>query len=225
MTTPNAKLNANRRQIIGGAAAVGLIGAASAFPASAQDALEDKGYALGDVVMGSEDAPVTVIEYASFTCPHCASFHIQSWPSVKRDYVDTGKARFIMREIYFDQFGLWGAMIARCGGPERYYDVIDALLKDQDQWYGAHRAAFVQTKNAGPIVDELMKIGRRAGMSNARMQECVTDVALRDRLVADFQEYSERDQVRSTPSFMINGELLSGVRSPAAMAELIEKHL
>ncbi|MGB0411404.1 MAG: DsbA family protein [Pikeienuella sp.] len=215
-------MNANRRQIIGGAAA---LAAASAMPATAQDALEDKGYALGDIVLGSDDAPVTVIEYASFTCPHCASFHIQSWPSVKRDYVDTGKARFIMREVYFDQFGLWASMIARCGGPERYYDVVDAVLKGQEQWYGAHRAAFTQTKNAGPIVNELMKIGRRVGMSNARMEECVTDVALRDRLVADFQEYSARDNIRSTPSFLINGELSSGAQSPAGMAALIDKHL
>lgn len=214
--------DANRRQVIGGAAA---LAAASALPAAAQDSLEDKGYALGDVVMGNEDAPVTVIEYASFTCGHCGNFHVNSWPSVKRDFVDTGKVRFIMREIYFDQFGLWGAMVARCGGPERYYDVVDALLKNQNQWFGAHRAAFEQTKNAGPIVDELMKIGRRAGMSNARMQECVTDVALRDRLISDFQEYSARDGVQSTPSFLINGELTNGVQSPAAMAELIEKHL
>ena len=215
-------LNANRRQIIGGAAA---LAAASVLPAAAQDALEDKGYALGDVVLGSEDAPVTVIEYASFTCPHCKNFHVQSWPTIKRDYVDTGKVRFIMREVYFDQFGLWGAMVARCGGEERYYDLVDALLKNQDQWYGVHREAFVQTKNAGPIVDELKKIGRRVGMSNTRIEECVTDVALRDRLVADFQEYAERDNVRSTPSFMINGEMTTGVRSPAAMAELIDQHL
>lgn len=215
-------MNANRRQVIGGAAALTV---AASLPAAAQDALEDKGYALGDVVMGSEDAPVTVIEYASFTCPHCANFHIQSWPTMKRDYVDTGKVRFIMREVYFDQFGLWGAMVARCGGEERYYDVVDALLKNQGEWFGAHRGAYEQTKNAGPIVDELMKIGRRVGMSNARMQECVTDVALRDRLIADFQDYSAKDNIRSTPSFMINGELSTGAQSPAGMAALIDKHL
>lgn len=206
-------------------AALAGIAALAAAPAFAQGALDGKGYALGDVPLGAEDAPVTVIEYASLTCPHCASFHIQSYGAIKARYIDTGKVRFIMREVFFDQFGLWATMIARCGGEANYHMLIDKFLKNQNDWYQDHVRAFNQTKNPGPIVDAMMKIGRTAGMSDARMTACLQDQALLERLVGDFQTYSSEDEVRSTPTFVINGEKETGAMGPDAFGALIDKHL
>ncbi len=188
-------------------------------------ALEDKGYALGDVVIGDPDAPVTIIEYASLTCPHCASFHVNAWPQIKADYVDTGKVKFILREVYFDQFGLWSAMIARCAGTEGYPMLIGKFLERQRGWYLDHVAAFNETKNAAPIIEEMMKIGRLAGLSNERMNSCLGDQALLERMVGDFQTNSAADGVRSTPTFLVNGEVVSGSVPAGQMAEVIERKL
>lgn len=188
-------------------------------------AVEENGYALGDVVIGDPDAPVTIIEYASLTCPHCASFHVNAYPQIKADYIDTGKAKFIIREVYFDQFGLWSAMIARCGGTEGYPMLIDSFLSRQRGWYLDHVAAFNETKNAAPIIEEMMKIGRLAGLSNDRMNACLGDQALLERMVGDFQTNSAADGIRSTPTFLINGEVVSGAVPAGQMAEVIERKL
>ncbi|WP_340109854.1 DsbA family protein [Pikeienuella sp. HZG-20] len=196
----------------------------AAAPAGAQET-EDKGYALGDVALGDEAAPVTIIEYASLTCPHCANFHVNSFSEIKRNYIDTGKVRFILREVYFDQFGLWAGMIARCGGDMGYYRLTSMFLDRQQTWYLDHVRAFNETQNAQPILDEMMKIGRLAGLSNDRMNACLTDQALLEQMVTDFQTNTEKDEVRSTPTFFINGERVSGAVSAAAMSEEIEKFL
>ncbi len=200
-------------------------GAALALAAAPAWAIEDKGYALGDIVLGDPDAPVTIIEYASLTCPHCATFHKGSLPTIKADYIDTGKAKLIMREIYFDQFGLYASMIARCGGEKTFYPLIDMFLARQGDWYQAHVGAFNQTKNPQPMIDEMFKFGRLAGLSTERMTSCLTDQGLLERLVGDFQRTSGEDNVRSTPTFFVNGEMVSGSVSAAAMAEVIEKYL
>ena len=205
-------------------AVAGLSAAAAtpALPAFAQS-FEEKGYVIGDVPMGDENAPVTIIEYASLTCPHCAAFHQTNWEPLKTDFIETGKARFIMREIYFDQFGLWGAMLARSAGEMNYHRMIDMLLSRQQEWYQAHVRAYQQTKNPRPIVDSLMQIGRLTGMSNQRMTESLQDAAFLEKLVADYKEYAEADNVRSTPSFLINGDMVTGNMSPSAFAEEINK--
>ena len=116
----------NRRHLL---AMIAASGAATLLPAGA---LADP--VMGDVVLGDEAAPVTVIEYASFTCPHCASFHINTWPQFKAAYIDTGKVRFILREVYFDRYGLWASMVARCGGTDGFYPMADQLMKKQSVW-------------------------------------------------------------------------------------------
>ena len=209
----------NRRTVIGGAMALTALAASPAL------AIEDKGYALGDVVKGDPNAPVTIIEYASLTCPHCASFHTNAYPTIKSDYIDTGKAKLIMREIFFDQFGLWSTMIARCGGDAGYYTMIDMFLNRQRDWYQNHVRAYNQTKNPQPIIDEMMKIGRLAGLSNDRMESCLSDQDYLERLVTDFQTYSSEDSVRSTPTFLINGEVVTGAVSAAEMARVIDSKL
>lgn len=214
--------------IAGAAGLFGLTGRpvfAQEQTSEAAESLSDKGYALGDVVKGDPDAPVTIIEYASLTCPHCGSFHTDSLPEIEADYIETGKAKLIVREIYFDQFGLWSSMIARCGGPESYHKLIGMFLARQEDWYFKHRRAFNETKNAKPIVADMKRIGRLAGLSNARMDACLSDKAYLERLVQDFQTTSTEDDVQSTPTFFVNGDEVVGAVSADAMAAEIEKHL
>lgn len=201
----------------------GLV-ALTAAPAFAQE-LADKGYALGDMPLGQDDAPVTIIEYASLTCPHCASFTINTLPEIKKTYIDTGKAKLILREVYFDQFGLWSTMIARCGGEMGYHRLIEGFMTRQRSWYGDHVRAFNETKNPEPIINEMKKIGRLAGLSNERMDSCLTDQAFLERLVADFQREAEADAIDSTPTFLINGERIEGALSVTEMSAEIEKRL
>lgn len=218
-------LRPSRRAALAGLAVLAAAPAAFAQDDAKTDASEDKGYALGDIVLGDPAAPVTIVEYASLTCNHCASFHQNSLPEIKRDYIDTGKAKLIVREVYFDQFGLWAAMIARCGGDMTYYRLIDQFMTHQKTWYFDHARAFNETRNAQPIIDEMMKIGRLAGLSNERMNACLTDQELLDRMVADFQTKASEDGVNSTPTFFVNGDEVSGAVPASEMAAAIEKHL
>ncbi|MEM7523018.1 MAG: DsbA family protein [Pseudomonadota bacterium] len=216
-----------RRAAIGGAlglAAAAVTGVATPLRAQ-EDELAAKGYALGDIIKGDPDAPVTIIEYASLTCPHCASFHLNSYPQIEADYIETGKAKLILREIYFDKFGLWSAAIARCGGEAAYYPILDMFLSRQRQWYSNHVGAYNQTKNDRPIIDEMKKIGRLAGLSNERMDSCLGDQDYFERLVEDFRTTSTEDGVRSTPTFFINGEQVVGAVSASTLAEVIERNL
>lgn len=212
-----------RRAAVAGVLAAPV--ALSAFAAQADEALKAKGYAIGDIVIGNPDATVEVIEYASLTCPHCASFHENVFRQFKADYIDTGKVRFITREVYFDKFGLWGGMIARCGGEERYQTTIDNFLMNQRTWWQAHSDAYRATQNSKPIIDEMFKIGRRAGLSDARMTECLSDTALLENLVGDFQNYMEESGVTGTPTLFINGERIDTPRSANELASQVEARL
>lgn len=193
-----------RRTALAGAAALVLAtpGFANAEPVT------------GDVVIGAEDAPVTVIEYASFTCPHCARFHIDTWPEVKANYVDTGKVRFILREVYFDQYGLWASMTARCGGEAGFYPMVDIFLKQQSQW--------TKAENIGGAI---LQIGRRAGLSEAQLQACLSDQDYAKTLVEAYKTNATADEIQSTPTFMINGEQHSGAMGYEDFAELIDAAL
>ncbi len=114
-----------------------------------------------DFSIGTTDAKINFIEYASFTCPHCADFHAQIFPKLKADYIDTGKLRFEYREVYFDRFGLWAAMVARCGGEMRYFGITDILFDTQREW--------AATDDPNAVVASLKKIGRTAGMDDAKV--------------------------------------------------------
>lgn len=151
-----------------------------------------------EMVLGSDDAPVTMIEYSSFTCPHCANFHKDVFGDLKADYIDTGKVKFIYREVYFDRFGLWAGMLARCAGKEKYFGVVDLLMRQQREWLGGGEPA--------TVVANLKKLGLVAGMDDATMESCLQDQAMAQALVADFQKNATADDINSTPTFMINGE-------------------
>lgn len=102
--------------------------------ARAQTAAEDPQIEIVEMVQGAENAPVTVMEYASFTCPHCANFHEGPYKQLKADYIDTGKVKFVFREVYFDKYGVWASMIARCAGPEKFFGITELMFKGQSEW-------------------------------------------------------------------------------------------
>ena len=149
-----------------------------------------------EMTMGNPDAKVTVTEYASFTCPHCARFHETTFPQLKENYIDTGKINFIYREIYFDRFGLWAGMMARCAGPDRYFGVADLLYKRQRDWASG---------SAAENLANMRTIGRVAGLSDEQMDACFQDQAKAEAMVARFQETAGADDVTSTPTLIING--------------------
>lgn len=151
-----------------------------------------------DMALGDPDAPVTIVEYSSFTCPHCATFNQGVFRQLKENYVETGEVHYIKREVYFDAYGLWAALVARCGGPERYHGVVEMLYQDQREWAGSSDGAVV--------AENLRRIGRRAGMDNDQLDACLAD---RDKATALMEVYrvnAEEFGIRSTPSFVINGE-------------------
>ena len=163
-----------------------------------------------DMVQGNAEAAVTVTEYASFTCPHCASFHSGAYKQLKADFIDTGKIKFIYREVYFDRPGLWASMIARCGGQEKFFGIADLIYKGQSEWARAGEPA--------AIIGELRKIGRLAGLDNDTLEACLQDGEMAQTLVAWWQENGERDGINSTPSFLINGTLNSNMAYPEMKA-------
>ena len=169
-------------------------GGLRAEPVSTEDALADK-------VMGSPDAPIEIIAYESMTCPHCASFHANAWHDIKAKYIDTGKARFILRDFPFDAVGLRAAMLARCTGDKRYYGVVEILFKSQTQW-----------ARAEDPMQALAGIGRLAGLSEADFDACMGNQALMDGILAGRQTAQREFDVSSTPSFIINGTKVVGAQ-------------
>lgn len=184
------------------------------FQAQAQEGEVDTS-GIAEMTMGEVDAPVEIVEYASFTCPHCATFHEGAFENLKADYVDTGRASFTFREVYFDRYGLWASMIARCGGEARFFGIADMLFAEQGDWTEGEPAE---------IAENLKRIGLKAGLSREEVDACLTDSETADALVARYQEYAERDGVRSTPSFLIDGELYSNM-SYAEFREVLETRL
>ena len=156
-----------------------------------------------EMVLGSEQAPVTIIEYASFTCPHCASFHENDYQKLKKNYIDTGAVKFIFREVYFDKYGVWASLLARCAGPEKFFGMTDMLLSNQNTWARAGSDI--------AIVNELRKVARLAGMEENQVENCLSDGNKIKALVAWYRENATKDKIQSTPSFIINGELYGSI--------------
>jgi protein-disulfide isomerase len=149
------------------------------------------------MVTGNLDSTVTLVEYASFTCPHCANFHADVFSRIKPEYIDTGLIKFEYREVYFDRYGLWAAMMARCGGDARYFGIADILYEKQSEWAASDDPA--------TVVANLKTIGRSVGMDDAAMDVCLKDQATAEALVAHFEANMAADGVEGTPTFFING--------------------
>lgn len=156
-----------------------------------------------DMVLGQADAPVEVIEYASFTCPHCANFHATALDRLRENYIDTGKVRFVYREVYFDKFGLWAASVARCGGAEKYFGIADMIYDTQKDWIGSGEAA--------EIAANLKKIGLKAGLSAEKVDACMQDEDQLKAMIATYQANATKDGIDSTPSFVIDGQKYSNM--------------
>ena len=171
---------------------------------------------IQDMVQGSPDAPVEIIEYGSFTCPHCAAFHVDQYRQIKTNYIDTGKVRFIFREVYFDRFGLWASMIARCGGDLRYFGIVDVIYETQQDWVAGGDPAL--------IAENLRKIGLTAGLDNATLDACLSDATQAQTLVAWFEENNARDVIEGTPTFFVNGTKYSNM-DYAAFAAIIDAEI
>jgi protein-disulfide isomerase len=212
----------NKRKF--GALALATVASALALriaPASAQDASDTAAMAKklmeavpphGERTLGDPNAPVTMIEYGSASCPHCAEFHAKIWPGIKKDYVDTGKVLFIFREFPTDQSALGAFMLARCLPEDKYYDAIDKIFLEQKNWA------------PNPKVG-LFRIMSEFGLSEEKAEACIKQselveniISVRDRAVKDFG-------VKGTPSFFVNGKYLDGHEDPAAARAVIDAAL
>ncbi|WP_111431669.1 DsbA family protein [Rhodobacteraceae bacterium DSL-40] len=184
-------LSLTRRRTLG----LGLALAASLAPAIS---FAQEVHDVNEMSLGSPDAPVTLVEYASFTCPHCAAFAADVMPQIKENYIDTGKVRLVFREVYFDRAGLWASMIARCAPEDRYFGISDLLFQRQRDW------AVASTPEE--MMQKLFGIGRQAGLTDAEMESCMSDEAYAKELVETFQKNIAADEVEATPTFFINGQ-------------------
>jgi len=211
--------------VAGGAVAVVAIAAgvwfgtrppAPGLPPTAVAATPDKSALLkvqpNDHVLGDPNAPIMVLEYASLTCPHCAAFHTQILPELKKKWIDTGKVKLVYRDFPLDQVAAKAAQIAECAGKDRYFGVIDLIFRGQPQWAASQ----------DPIA-ELGKPLRIAGLGENEIKACLANEAKANEVIADYRG-GETLGVNSTPSLFINGVLYKGARSveelDAAFAKL-----
>jgi protein-disulfide isomerase len=171
---------------------------------------------LGDLALGPANAQVTIIEYASMTCSHCAHFAKTTYPELKKRYIDTGKVRYILREFPLDPLAAAGFMLARCAAKDdanKYYALIDTLFHQQDTW--------VVQKPLPP----LQAIGRQAGLSEKDFNACLTNQSMLDKIESVRKTATDKLGVNSTPTFFINGEKLTGDISIDDLAKKIEPYL
>jgi protein-disulfide isomerase len=168
---------------------------------------------LGDRQLGPDNAPVTIIEYASLTCPHCASFHKTSLPELKKRYIDTGKVRLIFREFALNPLDAGAVMLARCLDKDKYFDFVDILFQKQDQWV-------VQKP-----IEPLMAIARQAGFSKESFEACLKNQQMLDGIEAQRNRASEKFGVSSTPTFFINGRIARGGLSIEELEKQIKPYL
>jgi protein-disulfide isomerase len=167
----------------------------------------------GDVVVGSDKAPVTVIEYASMTCPHCAHFSTTTFPELQKRYIDTGKVRFIFREFPLDALAAAGFMLARCAGKDKFIAVIETLFAKQPEW-------MVQQP-----IEPLRAIAKQFGFTQETFDECLANQKVLDAVQDVRDRAATKLGVNSTPTFFVNGKKLVGDQSIEALAKEIDPYL
>jgi protein-disulfide isomerase len=217
-----------RREFALGAAVLAFGGALAAhlgLPASfslASPALADdnvpldalmKPRPLGEMSLGNADAPVTIIEYASMTCPHCAHFAEATYPELKKRYIDTGKVRYIFREFPLDQLAAAGSMLARCAGADKYFPLIETLFAQQRDW--------VVQKPLEP----LLAIAKQAGFTQETFEACLKNQQMLDGIAGIRDEAAQKFGVNSTPTFFINGKRVAGALSIEELEKEISPYL
>lgn len=167
-----------------------------------------------DRVLGDTDAPVTMIEYSSLTCPHCAAFHADTLPALKERFIDTGQVKLVYRDFPLDESALNAAVVAHCAGPDRYFAFLEAMFSSQQRWARAAdpREALIQLAGLG-------------GLSRETVEACLNDDAMVDAVLQSRLSGQENYDVRSTPTFVIDGTIVSGNRSVDEFATVIEAAL
>jgi protein-disulfide isomerase len=178
-----------------------------ALPAAAQVPLSDitdtrPTIAAGDHVLGDASAPLTIFEYASLSCPHCAAFHAQTLPQLQTNWIATGKAKLVFRDFPLDAPGLRAAAVARCAPPERFFDIVGALFARQAEWARAKDTA-EQTARIAAVTD----------LGADQVADCAADTKVLDSIVAARQTAATKYGVTATPTFFIGGRTLVGERA------------
>ena len=163
-----------------------------------------------DRILGKPDAPITIIEYASLTCPHCAHFEVDVLPKLKQKWIDTGKAKLVLRDFPLDALALAAATVARCVPAEKFYPLVDTFFAQQEQWAAAHepRAA-------------LEKLAKVAGIGDKQFKTCTEDKKLEDQVVQSRLTAAQQLGVNSTPSFFVNGQKFEGAPTFEAFDQLL----
>jgi len=169
-----------------------------------------------DFFIGEENAPVTIIEYASLSCNHCASFHVNTLDDIKKEYIDTGKVKFVFRDFPFNYPALLGSMALRCVPEDIRYDYMNALYQLQPKWV---------TKENAKSKKELFKIMQSGGMTKDEFDSCINDVVLETSILNGLMIAQEELNIKSTPSFIINGVLVEGNKSIKEFRLMIDKIL
>jgi protein-disulfide isomerase len=169
---------------------------------------------LKDIFIGNADAKVTIVEYASMTCPHCKRFHEGTLPAITEKYLNTGKARLVLREFPFDPRAAAAFMLSRCAGDDKYYAMVSALFQQQENWATAEDA-----KGA------LLQLSRLAGLSQETFDKCLSNQELLNQVNAVRERATKDFGVNSTPTFFINGKKYSGEQSVEQMSALIDSFL
>lgn len=213
MSTTRRKFNAG---LIAVAAVFSSIGQRAAMAQDVDAAELAKPVPLGDMVLGSANAPVTMIEYASLSCGHCAAFHTDTYPVIKAEYIDTGKVRFIFREYPLDLQGAAASLVARCignGDPQKYHDAASKLFATQDQWVRSDTA------------ERLRYIAKQSGLDDDAFNACMGNQAMVDGLKLGMAHANARLKVDSTPTFFVNGTPLRGAWPVGEFRKLIEAKL
>jgi len=183
------------------------------FPVFAQSILDIKDQ---DFVIGNKDAPVTIIEYASLSCSHCADFHINTLPKIKQEFVETGVAKVVFRAFPTNYPALLGSMVLRCIPEEIRYEYLDALYKLQNSWV---------FRDSNKTIQELYKIMQSGGMKKDDFDNCIKDSDLENKILQGVIEVQEEFKINSTPSFIINGKLLEGNKPIKDFRQIIDKIL
>lgn len=170
--------------------------------------------ALSEKVLGNENAPITLIEYASLTCHHCATFHNEVLPKIKSDYIDTGKLKFIYRDFPLDHYALMASMVARCAGNKKFFTFLKVLFKEQPKWTAAK----------DPFI-ALGHIARIGGIGKEEFKSCVGNKAIEDGILKSRIEADREFKIESTPTLIINGEKYDGARTFKKLKKYIDKLL
>ena len=168
---------------------------------------------LQELSIGDDNAPITIIEYASMTCSHCADFHTETYPDLKEDYIEKGQVKFIFREFPLDKLSMATSMLARCVDNSISLAFIDILFQNRNKWY---------SDNA---ITELKNLSKQAGLSSEDFDQCLNNQGLLDQLIMQKENAVKEFQINSTPSFIINGKVISGNKPYSYFKSEIEKIL